>query len=140
MSNIWVCGSQLWLRKDHDRRLLGVATDLAAHWSELDLDEDLSIEQVMSMDLRGLFQLLGQDLITMPGFIHIYGDLPNEHDLFLAIIAPLFRSGSVVTGEWDGELYGQWRFSRGMVVFHPVLTPKFRRQGIPVPVPNITTK
>jgi hypothetical protein len=139
MSYIRICGSQLWLRKDYERRLLGVATDLAAHWTELDLDEELSIEQVMSMDLHGLFQQLGLDLDTM-SYIRIYGNLPEEYNLFLAIIAPLFRSGSVVTGERDNEMYGQWRFSRSMVTFHPVLTVKFQRRGIPVPVPDITTR
>ena len=142
MGDMRVYGSYLVARKDHERRLLGVATNLADHWNSLDLDEEPSIEQVMSMDLSGVFALFNIELYHREiwGHYRLYGDLPNNHDLFLTTIAPLFRSGSRITGEYDGEVFGQWRFSGGRATFYPPIPVTFSRLGTLLPKPRISNK
>lgn len=106
-----IYASKLFLRRDHEKHLLEVATRIVHLHEAIELRTDKpDMEDLMSVTLQQLFGLCELDLqphYKFPGAYIVYMDrdeLPREYETVLKELAPLLRVGSrFVTYDSDDE-------------------------------------
>lgn len=119
-----IYASKLFLRRDHEKHLLDVATRIVHLYGAIGLSSDKpDMESLMSMTLRQLFGLCELDLqphYKLPGAYAVYtdqGELPREYETMIKELAPLLRVGSriVTYDSEDEDRKVEYVLSRGRV-------------------------